>query len=132
VTPVHASAVLDESVLAELHEYQNPGEPDFVTELIGIFSEDLTNRLVQISVALAAGDANRVRHAAHALKGASGELGAQRMREICARLESSAAEGSIAAAPAMARELEDEAVLVRAALATHCVEAPVRGPEPEV
>jgi two-component system, sensor histidine kinase and response regulator len=128
VPPVQVEAVLDESVLAELREYQNPGEPDFVTELIEVFSEDLTSRLVEISDALAAGDANRVPQAAHALKGASGELGARRMREICSRLELSAAEGSIAAAPAMARELEDEAVHVRAALATHCVDVPVAGP----
>jgi HPt (histidine-containing phosphotransfer) domain-containing protein len=74
---------------------------------------------------LQAGDAERVRQAAHALKGASGELGAQRMREICARLELSAAEGSITAAPAMVQELEVEAVHVRAALATHCVDVPV-------
>ena len=116
-----AVAVLDEAVLAELRQYQNPGERDFVTELIGIFSEDLTNRLVEINAGLQAGDADRVRQAAHALKGASGELGANRMREICSRLELSAAGGSIAAAPAMARELEEEALHVRAALATHCV-----------
>jgi two-component system sensor histidine kinase/response regulator len=126
-----AEGVLDESVLAELREYQNPGEPDFVTELIGIFSEDLTNRLIQISDALEAGDANRVRQAAHALKGASAELGAQRMRVICSRLELSAAEGSIVAGPAMARELEEEAVQVRAALATHCIEAQAREPASE-
>jgi len=116
------TVVLDEAVLADLREYQSPGEPDFVTELIGIFGEDLTSRLAQISAGLQAGDAKRVREAAHALKGASGELGARRMREICERLELSAAQGSLADAPAMARELEDEAVQVRAALAIHCVE----------
>ncbi len=119
---VSAATVLDDAVLANLREYQNPGEPDFVTELIGIFSDDLTNQLAQITAGLRAGDAKRVCQAAHALKGASGELGARRMREICERLELSAAQGSISDAPAMARELEDEAVQVRAALAIHCVE----------
>jgi CheY-like chemotaxis protein len=124
--------VIDEAVLAELREYQNPGEPDFVTELIGVFTEDLADRLAQINAGLQAGDANRVRHAAHALKGASGELGAQRMREICSRLELSAEAGSIATAPAMLRELEDEAIQVRAALAAHCVEkVAARTPAPE-
>jgi signal transduction histidine kinase/HPt (histidine-containing phosphotransfer) domain-containing protein len=124
--------VIDEAVLAELREYQNPGDPDFVTELIGVFTEDLAARLVQINAGLQAGDANRVRQAAHALKGASGELGAQRMREICSRLELSAAAGSIATAPALLRELEDEAIQVRAALAAHCVEqVAARMPAPE-
>jgi HPt (histidine-containing phosphotransfer) domain-containing protein len=124
-----AAAVLNESVLAELREYQTPGEPDFVTELIGVFNDDLNDRLAQINAGLQAGDANRVRLAAHALKGASGELRAQRMREICSRLELSASEGSISAANAMMRELEDEAVEVRA-LATHCVEVQEREPVP--
>jgi two-component system, sensor histidine kinase and response regulator len=132
VTQAQAAAVLDENVLAELREYQNPGEPDFLTELIGVFDEDITNRLAQIGAGLEAGDANRVRQAAHALKGASGELGAQRMREICERLELSAAGGSITSAPGMVRELEDEAVHVRAALATHRVEVPMPGQAPGV
>jgi two-component system, sensor histidine kinase and response regulator len=124
--------VIDEAVLAELREYQNPGEPDFVTELIGIFTEDLTDRLAQINAGLQAGDASRVRRAAHALKGASGELGAQRMHEICSRMELSAAVGSIAVAPAMFRELKAEAIHVRAALETHCVKIiPARTPASE-
>ena len=126
--PVMAAVVLDEAVLADLRGYQNPGEPDFVTELIGIFGEDLTRNLLQINASLQAGDAQRVGQAAHALKGASGELGAWRMRKICERLELSAAQGSIADAPAMVRELEDEAMQVRAALATHCIDVPVRAP----
>ena len=125
-------AVVDEAVLADLRGYQKPGEPDFLTELIGVFSADLTNRLDQIRTGLQAGDANRIHQAAHALKGASGELGAHGMREICARLELSTAEGSIAAVPAMVQELENEAVRVRAALETHCVNAPARGRAPEV
>jgi CheY-like chemotaxis protein len=126
--PPSAAAVLDEAVLADLRQYQNPGERDFVTELIGIFGEDLTGRLAQINAGIAAADAQRIRQAAHALKGASGELGARRMREICARLELSAAQGTITNAPAMARELEDEAVLVRGALALHCIDLPAGAP----
>jgi signal transduction histidine kinase/HPt (histidine-containing phosphotransfer) domain-containing protein len=114
-------SVIDEAVLAELREYQNPGEPDFLTELIGVFGEDLTDRLAQINAGLQAGDPERVRQAAHALKGASGELGAKRLREICARMELSATPDSIWTVPAMLRELQDEAVHVRAALAVHCV-----------
>jgi len=56
-TPL-AEASLDGAVLAELREYQKPGEPDFVTELIGIFKGDLTNRLSQMRAGLQAGDAS--------------------------------------------------------------------------
>ncbi len=123
---LRADVVLDETVLADLRQYQNPGEPDFITELIGIFNDDLANRLAQMRAGVEADDAKSVRHAAHALKGASGELGAQRMRAISLRLEQCAAEGSVAAARPLMQELEDEAVCVRAALAPHCIVTPVR------
>jgi HPt (histidine-containing phosphotransfer) domain-containing protein len=122
-------AAVDGAVLAELREYQKLGEPDFVTELIGIFNNDVSYRLSQMKAGLQAGDARQVSQAAHALKGASGELGAVGLREICARLESSTAQGSIEAAAPMLRELEAEADRALAALANYCTVAPVRGVE---
>lgn len=121
---------VDAAVLAELREYQKPGEADFVTELIGVFQDDLAVRLDQMKAGLQAGDAHQISQAAHALKGASGELGATVMREICCRLEMSTAGGSIVEAPAMMRELEVETDRVRTALAAHCVDEPGRGPVP--
>jgi CheY-like chemotaxis protein len=125
-TPL-AEASLDEAVLAELREYQKPGEPDFVTELIGIFKGDLTNRLSQMRAGLQAGDAKRVCQAAHALKGGSGELGAGKLREICGQLESSTAHGSLEAGFSIMQGLEAEAERVLIALASHCVAAPPAG-----
>jgi two-component system, sensor histidine kinase and response regulator len=127
-----AEAAVDVSVLAELRQYQKPCEPDFVTELIGVFIDDLADRLSEIRSGLQAADTYRINQAAHALKGASAELGARRMQEICARLEFSAATGSIESAPSMLRELEAEAESVRAALATHCVNAQAIRLVPEV
>ncbi len=119
-----AEPVVNEAVIAELREYQKPGEADFVTELIGIFEEDLLVRLNQIRAGVKTMDALRVSQAAHALKGASGELGAAGMREICSRLESSTGNGSIVAATSILPELEAEAERVRVALATYRVDAP--------
>jgi HPt (histidine-containing phosphotransfer) domain-containing protein len=122
-----AEASLDEAVLAELREYQKPGESDFVTELIGIFKGDLTNRLSQMRAGLQAGDAKRVCQAAHALKCGSGELGAGKLREICGQLESSTAHGSLEAGASIMQGLEAEAERVLIALASHCVVAPPAG-----
>ncbi len=127
-----AAAVVDEAVLAELREYQKPGEADFLTELIGVFKDDLVVRLNQMRAGLNATDGLQVSRAAHALKGASGELGAHRMREICSRLEMSTADGSTATALLMVPELEAEAERVNAALARHCVDASGRAPTQEV
>jgi len=122
--------VVDGAVLAELRKYQKPGEADFVTELIGVFQDDLAIRLNQMRAGLQAADAHQISQAAHALKGGSGELGATGMREICSRLEMSTAHGSIAEAPSMLRELEVEIERVRTALATHCVDGPAYGQVP--
>jgi len=51
------------------------------------------------------------------------------LREICARLESSTAQGSIEAVAPMLRELEAEADRALAALANYCIVAPVHGVE---
>jgi signal transduction histidine kinase/HPt (histidine-containing phosphotransfer) domain-containing protein len=128
--PPRMAPVVDGAVLAELRKYQKPGEADFVTELIGVFQDDLAIRLNQMRAGLQAADAHQISQAAHALKGGSGELGATGMREICSRLEMSAANGSIEEAPSMLRELEVEIERVRTALATHCVEGQRSAPVP--
>jgi HPt (histidine-containing phosphotransfer) domain-containing protein len=108
--------VLDARVLAGLREYQRPGEPDFLTHLISIFLDDLSLRLESIRNAQARGDLETLRSAAHALKGASGELGAKRLHALCAELEATARSDILAAVQRLAREVEDEAVRVRRAI----------------
>ncbi len=108
--------VLDARVLAGLREYQRPGEPDFLTHLIGIFLDDLSLRLEIIRNAQTLADLETLRSAAHALKGASGELGAKRLHALCAELEATARRGILATVQPLAREVEDEAVRVRQAL----------------
>jgi two-component system sensor histidine kinase/response regulator len=108
--------VLDARVLAGLREYQRPGEPDFLTHLIGIFLDDLSLRLASIRNAQTRGDLETLRSAAHALKGASGELGARRLHALCAQLEVTARSGILAATEPLVREVEDEAVRVRWAM----------------
>ena len=108
--------VLDAKVLAGLREYQRPGEPDFLTHLIRVFLDDLSLRLESIRNAQTRGDLGILRSAAHALKGASGELGAKRLHALCAQLEATARSGILAAALPLVREIEDEAVRVRRAM----------------
>jgi signal transduction histidine kinase/HPt (histidine-containing phosphotransfer) domain-containing protein len=108
--------VLDERVLAGLREYQRSGEPDFLNHLISVFLDDLSLRLESMRNAQTRGDLETLRSAAHALKGASGELGAKRLYELCAQLEATARSGILAAARPLRREIEDEAVRLRQAM----------------
>jgi len=111
-----ANLPIDENVLRQLREFDRPGEPSFLTKLIRMFLSDLAVRLEEIRVAMACGDGERVNRAAHALKGASGELGAMRLRELCDELESKSSRQPLADAEAIVGALEEEAGRVRQAL----------------
>ena len=56
------------------------------------FADGLPKMLADIQAAVATGDADQVARAAHALAGASGNLGAERLRSACKAMESAARE----------------------------------------
>lgn len=62
-------------------------DPDFIVELYGIYIDDARNRLANLDSALVAANPNRIEAAAHALKGSSGNVGAERMSELASKLE---------------------------------------------
>ena len=81
-----ATAVsLDTATLVQLGD--DLGDPGLVADAMGIFLEELPVRLVSIHRSFGAGSSEDVRAAAHALKGASGMLGADRLSSLCAQME---------------------------------------------
>ncbi len=76
---------LDTEILRELGD--DLGDPGLVRDTIGIYLEELPGRLVEIHRSHGEGSAEAVRSAAHALKGASAMLGAQRLSAMCAQME---------------------------------------------
>lgn len=74
-------------VLRSLAGAQVEGEPDLIVELIDLYAEDSPRRLDTIRGALAAGDLEALRRAAHGLKGSSASLGARRVEMLCEKLE---------------------------------------------
>ncbi len=62
-------------------------DPGFLAEMHGIYVDDAHNRLAELDAALGASDAKKVKAAAHTLKGASGNVGAERMSALAAELE---------------------------------------------
>jgi HPt (histidine-containing phosphotransfer) domain-containing protein len=60
---------------------------DGVVEMIGIFLEDAPLRMTAIHRAMAAGAIPTVRREAHALAGAAGNVGLNRLRQAAAALE---------------------------------------------
>jgi CheY-like chemotaxis protein len=73
-------------------------------EMLELFARDAPARIAAAAEALAAGDADRLRKLAHALKGDSGYVGAAELRARAAELEALARGGSLAdAGPAVER-----------------------------
>ncbi len=89
---------LDENVLAGLRDLQEEGEPDFLTELIDIYLEDSARLVEEIRSAVKEGEVNRVRNAAHTLKGSSGNLGANAFSRLCYEMELAARNNDIQSA----------------------------------
>jgi len=63
------------------------GDDEFMQELIGIYLDDAPNQLEKLREAVTAADPGRTSSVAHRLKGASGNVGAERLAELCHKLE---------------------------------------------
>lgn len=80
---------LDNDLLEELKLLMQDEFP----VLLETYLRDSERQLFTISQAWDAGDMDQLRRAAHSLKGASGNIGAARLAELCGSLETAAVEG---------------------------------------
>jgi HPt (histidine-containing phosphotransfer) domain-containing protein len=102
---------MDTSDLLDLTTLQNlvdldDGGTGLLTEMIQIFREDTPRRLSDIVTAAAAGRAEELSRAGHALKGGAGALGAKALRYLAADLEALGRSGSAEAGPDLEARLE--------------------------
>lgn len=81
------------------------GDEDLVRELMPVCIQDNRTRLAALSEAVEAKDAANVKLYAHAIKGSSANLGAERLSEAAKRLEHSAAGGDLGRAEESLREI---------------------------
>jgi two-component system, sensor histidine kinase and response regulator len=97
------------------------GDADLITDVIGVFLEDLPVRLAAIKEAIGRRDGPALRAAAHALKGAAGNLSAVGLFEAARALERVGAESRMDAAEGAWRQLSVEATNVIDVLRRHPV-----------
>jgi HPt (histidine-containing phosphotransfer) domain-containing protein len=83
---------LDRRVLEELREFSDE-EQDLAEELVTLFLEDSPEQLLALQTALQCANLAEVEQRSHRLKGSAGSIGALRLREICAEIESFARNG---------------------------------------
>ena len=86
------------------------------------FISDASENIGVMREAVNEADANRLQKTAHALKGSSSTLSAQGMADICKRLESIGASGSIVEATVLIEQLVEEFGHVEIALETQLQE----------
>jgi signal transduction histidine kinase/DNA-binding response OmpR family regulator len=90
--PALADALMDFSRLQEFREYDDEAQT-LTREVIELFMSDAPQRLAVLGQAVADGDAQALAHAAHALKGSAGNIGATAMHLACGTLEADARGG---------------------------------------
>lgn len=99
--------VVDWDQLLVLREYQEPGEPDIVTDLVMTFLDDATVRMDRLRKAASAADFAVVRLEAHTLKGSAATLFAERLRVAAGDVEQAATGDGPALAPLVERLASD-------------------------
>ena len=87
-------------------------DQQLVVEVIQLFLLDCPQRLASITAAVDARDGEQIRTAAHALKGAAGNLSATGLHEAAQALERIGAESRFDEAPAAGRQLAAAATRV--------------------
>ena len=107
--------VLDRRVLDDLRESVG-GDQAFVAELIDELLADAPRQIATLREAVAGGDGETTRRAAHTLKGNGRTFGATQLASLCQELEAAAANGELGAASQQVAEISDEWERVRVAL----------------
>ena len=98
------------------------GDRGFIAELAEVFREDYPRQMRAAREAAAAGDAEKVRRAGHALKGALSNLAAARACEFAFALETMGRSGDLSGAALTLTQLEDELPRVEKKLQSICPE----------
>jgi two-component system, sensor histidine kinase and response regulator len=107
---------LDEQVVGRLERLGKAAGEDLMAKLAVLFVADADVQVVALHAALAAHDAEEVVRSAHSLRGASANLGATVLADLCADLEARGAEGDLEDGGELLASIELELGRVRSAV----------------
>ena len=100
-------AWIDLSVIEKLRSLQEEGQPDFVQEMIAVYLRTAPTLLDSIRQAVTQGDSQKLRQAAHTLKGNSAMIGTSQVAKWSRQLEDLGRTGNLADASQVLTQLED-------------------------
>jgi two-component system, sensor histidine kinase and response regulator len=113
-----ADVTLDRQVLDRIRALSRPGEPNLLLKVLGLYSSSSAALVEALTAAATVQDVEAMRQAAHALKSASGNVGADAFAELCREVERAAADGNFDGACLLLETLRDEHRRVLQALDT--------------
>lgn len=106
---------LDPAVTAEIEDMMD-GDKELIADLIDTMLDTAPELMNELSSGIRGKNAIQVREAAHALKAASGQLGANLFAEICKELEALAKTGDVSNAKGYLSTLPQEYDKLQSAL----------------
>ncbi len=115
--PVPTASPLDERALAQIRALQRPDQPSVLGKIIGLYLDGAPALLQRLREAVAAGDSEALRQAAHSFKSGSANLGATQLAAACKELEQRGRDQCLDEAAALLREVDRHSARVREALA---------------
>lgn len=110
------SGAIDQSVLANLKELQEEGEPDIVEEVGSLFLKHAPEKIAAIETAVAKKDAKALQVSAHSLKSSSAYVGAMGLSAMSKDLEMMGRSGSVEGAEGKVKALTAEYERVKSEL----------------
>jgi two-component system, sensor histidine kinase and response regulator len=117
--PQHAAdataGVIDQSRIELLEQLDRDGG-DLLSEVLHQYISDATSRMASLRVAVDDGDLGAAAETAHAMRGASANVGASMMATLCGRIEEFAKRGDASGCAALLGVADDEFERVRIAL----------------
>ncbi|MFO1372775.1 MAG: Hpt domain-containing protein [Candidatus Competibacteraceae bacterium] len=108
---------MDERALAQIRALQRPGQPSVLGKIIGLYLDSAPALLQRVREAVAAGNGEALRQAAHSFKSSSANLGAMALAALCKELEQCGRERRLEGTAALLAQLEIHHDRVREALA---------------
>jgi len=114
--PSTPDSPLGERALAQIRALQRSGAPDLLAKIIDLYLESAPKQLQQLQEAVAAGDGEALRQAAHSFKSSSANLGATHLAACCKELEQRGQGRNLDDVAALLREVNRHYALAREAL----------------
>jgi HPt (histidine-containing phosphotransfer) domain-containing protein len=99
-----SQTLLDPGAFVRLREW---GGDELLGKMLALYLKNAPDRMGEIRSGVQEGDGGRIEQGAHSLKSSSANLGAERLRWLCQRMEDAGEDGRLAEARGLLPELEE-------------------------